>query len=353
MTRRGREVTVGLFTLGALVALVALTLNLSRVDWFAPKYRLSLHFRDASGLTVGGPVAVHGVNVGTVRAMVYEPVELGGFTYFVRVDVDMRSDVAIYEDGSARCVTAGLVGETKIAMRAGTPGKRQLVAGDNLFGSTSPAFEEELDRLPAMMDDTQAILRGMRELVASPEMARDIKQSVENMRAVTERADKMSLRLEADFDATLNELRQVAADARQTMATVDRELTSASGDARATMASVRERLDEWSVDVDPALADARASLASLREIMDSSRKVLGSEGSDLATFVSKMASSAERLDNLLMRVSEGQGTLGRVVNDAALYDSVSDSARAVRNALGGGGESAFPAVERRKVAPAP
>ena len=58
---------VGLFTLCAVVAVILLTINLRQIGFFEPTYELHFFFKDASGLIIGAPVTVHGVQAGTVR----------------------------------------------------------------------------------------------------------------------------------------------------------------------------------------------------------------------------------------------------------------------------------------------
>ncbi len=118
----GREFWVGLFVLGGLAALAALSFQVGGVAYRGPGgLELQAVFDEVGSLKPRAQVVVGGVKVGQVRA--------------IRLDEDFRARVVIEVDGSlelpsdtsASILTAGVLGDQYIALE---PGAEEGTLGD-------------------------------------------------------------------------------------------------------------------------------------------------------------------------------------------------------------------------------
>ncbi|PJD96884.1 MAG: outer membrane lipid asymmetry maintenance protein MlaD [Legionella sp.] len=111
------DVSVGLFMLLGLCALLVMALKVSSVSDFLVKkeYTVTADFTDIGGLKVRAPVTVAGVRIGEVSRIDLQPGDL-----IARVTMRLRSDKRIpYEDSSARILTEGLIGSNYVSIVPG------------------------------------------------------------------------------------------------------------------------------------------------------------------------------------------------------------------------------------------
>lgn len=111
------DISVGIFMLLGLLALVVMAMKVSNINDFMSRkdYQVTADFTDIGGLKVRAPVTVAGVRIGEVSRIELQPGELNA-----RVTMNLRSDKKIpYEDSSARILTEGLLGSNYISIVPG------------------------------------------------------------------------------------------------------------------------------------------------------------------------------------------------------------------------------------------
>lgn len=111
------DISVGLFMLLGLLALMVMTMKVSSIaDFISHKeYTVTANFTDIGGLKVRAPVTVAGVRIGEVSRIELQPGELNA-----RVTMKLRSDKKIpFDDSSARILTEGLIGSNYVSIVPG------------------------------------------------------------------------------------------------------------------------------------------------------------------------------------------------------------------------------------------
>lgn len=111
------DVSVGLFMLLGLLALVVMVMKVSGLSSFRQDkgYEVTADFTDIGGLKVRAPVTIAGVKVGEVTRIELQPQQLNA-----KVTMLLRSDKPIpYDDASARILTQGLLGSNYISIVPG------------------------------------------------------------------------------------------------------------------------------------------------------------------------------------------------------------------------------------------
>lgn len=111
------DVSVGLFMLLGLLALLVMAMKVSNIsDFISHKnYNVSADFTDIGGLKVRAPVTVAGVKIGEVTRIELQPGQLNA-----KVTMRLRNDKKIpYEDSSARILTEGLLGSNYVSIVPG------------------------------------------------------------------------------------------------------------------------------------------------------------------------------------------------------------------------------------------
>lgn len=116
--QRAVDLSVGIFMLIGLLALVVLVMKVSGITTFVSShqtYHVTAEFSNIGGLKVRAPVTVAGVRIGQVTRIELQPGELNA-----KVTMLLRADKKIpYEDSSARILTEGLIGSNYISIVPG------------------------------------------------------------------------------------------------------------------------------------------------------------------------------------------------------------------------------------------
>lgn len=141
MRNRALELSVGLFILAGIAALLLLALRVSGLSLGSQDHTYSLHahFDNVAGLTTRGKVTMAGVTVGKVQSI---ELDHDSFMGKVTLQIDRKVD-NLPLDTTASIVTAGLLGEKYISLSAG--GDEEVLAeGDEIYDTQSSLVLEEL-----------------------------------------------------------------------------------------------------------------------------------------------------------------------------------------------------------------
>ena len=133
MKKYSHETVVGIFVVLGLAVVGYMTIKLGNVTFLGDNsYSLYAEFNTVSGLRVGNPIEIFGMEVGQV----------GGFkmdqeNQFVVVDLRLNKGIEVYDDAIASIKTAGLIGDKYIAIDPG--GSDDVLGpGDTILDTQSP-----------------------------------------------------------------------------------------------------------------------------------------------------------------------------------------------------------------------
>jgi phospholipid/cholesterol/gamma-HCH transport system substrate-binding protein len=133
MKKYSKETVVGIFVVIGLLCIAYMTVKLGNVGFLGEnKYSLSARFNTVTGLRVGNPINMLGLEIGRVA----------GFTMdqenqLAVVKLEINKGIQIYDDAIASIKTEGLIGDKYISIDAGGGGDL-LKDGDNITETESP-----------------------------------------------------------------------------------------------------------------------------------------------------------------------------------------------------------------------
>ena len=253
------ELRVGLFVLAGVFILAVAIFYVTGAGILGPKYRLRTYLPEVSGLAVGAPVRLDGVEIGNVDAIGVTPRQPGvpfdrrrSIALVLRIDRHYQDDIR--SDSAASLITEGLLGNRYVNIERGA------------FG---------------------AVLKDGGEVPGREEKA---------IKAIVERG--------ADLAENLNAMSQQV-----------REVVDGIQRGRGTLGKLL--VDETAYD------RLNSTLGRLDEMVASVQSGQGSLGKLVASdeVYQRVNSAALRLDNLLADVQAQKGTLGRLVYDASIHES--------------------------------
>jgi phospholipid/cholesterol/gamma-HCH transport system substrate-binding protein len=266
--RYGREVIVGTVVLLAVLGFIFGTMWLSGRSASTDDL-LGIRFADANGLKRASVVRVSGVTVGRVEQIEFQSV--GN----VLVSVNVSDKVQPKVDATATIVAVGLVGDFAVDIDPGTGAP--LPKGTVIQGSRAVGLTETAAALSGRAD---TVLMGLQAMV-SPEMVRQLQSTM------------------AGLEATMQ-------SAQRTMALYGNASTGPTAELTRTMVQFRQL---------GARLDTTLANPALQRTLSGSDTLTA----NFSAMAKAFAGTGARLDTLLSRMNAGQGTLGKMATDSALY----------------------------------
>ena len=268
MDRRGTELKVGVAVIFALIVLVGGIIWIKGCQVAKREHVFRVAFDEVGGLTVGDPVTVLGVERGSVRR-----IELGRAQVYVDLSVDKT--IKITKDTEFFIRNIGLMGEKYVSIKLGKSAEAAK-RGEILSGR----FES-----------------GVPEVVGEIGIAlKDFEKTVRKVHDVLDQVEK-----EGKISGTFDNLNQFSAELRGTVEENRDDLRVAVEDLRYTSNKLRQFAESRGPEID-------TTVAQLSELTR-----------DLDGLVTKLGSLSAAVETLVQKMEGGQGTLGKMVNDDALY----------------------------------
>ena len=136
MRSRSLEITVGLFLVAGVIALLLLALRVSglTINSNADTYRVYAYFDNTAGLTTRAKVTMAGVTIGKVAAI---ELDHDSFSSKVTLDIDQAVN-NLPLDSTASILTAGLLGEKYISFSVG--GEDEVLENESVVTDTQSSL---------------------------------------------------------------------------------------------------------------------------------------------------------------------------------------------------------------------
>lgn len=310
MRRYTTEFWVGLFTLiSILIALYMVfrtgDLRLER----QPGYKILVNFEDVAGLDVGDTVRVAGVEVGKVEAISLEK-NLGRVT----LSVDHR--VPLYEDASAQVETYGLLGDRYISIDPGHSKLPRVAPGGEIHSAISPeALDALFGKLNEVASDIKTVTETLKNVLGGEEGEVALREILENSRELSKELVETVRQNQEDFRkitkqvaAMTRDMQKMVAENRDAVNKTFSTMPETAENVREITADARQLLHDHYEDISETLTNLRA--ASLQ-----------------------LEASLKAMEQISGQIREGEGTLGKLVQDDALYVEAKSTLREMRNLI--------------------
>ena len=162
---RSLSLIVGGFVLVSLGALaVGILMLTSESGLFVERYRIQARFSNVQGLLPGAPVWLAGKQVGRIERVAFTP--LGSpEPILVTMQIDLEVQRRIRSNSVASIGTIGVLGDSYIELRVGTPDGRILEDGDDIPAISPTNLYEVLARGTGALDAFQALAENLNRVV--------------------------------------------------------------------------------------------------------------------------------------------------------------------------------------------
>jgi phospholipid/cholesterol/gamma-HCH transport system substrate-binding protein len=324
------EVKVGILILVSLGILAAFVLIMGGLS-FEKTYTVYVDFDNPGGLQSGAPVRVAGVKCGKVSEMVFmggkiDPKTNRRTLVRARLSIEQRVRDSIHEDADFYVTTQGVLGEQFLAIDPGSPQRPVLPENSVLKGIDPPRLDLFLAKAYELLDTTMTGIRNNRELIS--DIATNTAGLLKGLNTVlTDNRERIN-RIVQNIETLTVEANTLTSHARTNY--VDNP----------KIARTIDNIDKLSTDLQrdsgPMIKDAREAIANLNR----ASKVVGGEEEqaklkktidDVAQLAARANATAADAQSIVSHIKKGNGTVGALVMDEALYDDVQEMVRDLKH----------------------
>ena len=320
------QLRVGLTVIFASLALALLLFLMSgTTGWFSHHITLSSYFDNASGLRVGAPVRLSGVDIGNVvKLRIVQDKDKQLTPVEVIMKVSMKYGFNLRRDSITSLDTAGVLGETYLDIDSSQAVGPPAQNGDVLPTQVHPDFNQVVRASQSTLQNMDALLKradrilafaesgkgSLGKLIYDPVLYDRLASTVAEFKGIVDEIAKGQGSLGQlinsndaynKFVATLDKMNAVVDDIQQGKGTAGKFLK------------------------DPTLYDnANDTIANLKKISEDINAGKGTLGK-----LAKDEELAKKLDTTITKLSEltsdleaGKGTAGKLLQDETLYNNL-------------------------------
>lgn len=322
MSERKRNVLIGVFVLGSLVALAILIVKFGEEpEWFSKRYNITAKFERIAGVREGTEVDLAGVWAGSVLRVTLanrsRPSE--------GVDVIMQIDPEFsVPRGSVAEVIQPLMGQPKININPPPPAEpAPLLPKDGtalIRGKVTNPLDSIIDpKIIATVEGTAAQIR---------DLAKELKPTA---RALTDLLERRPIEELQTPEAQAKQLTANLSTAIQRLYLLMTHIDEVLGD-KATQLGLKETIANVRVASQNAVvateqfkqttADARVLLAHMDATVDTTHKHIDELGKKLQGNSDQLARTLDYFAAAGRQLAEGKGTLGMFLRDSRFYEEL-------------------------------
>ena len=344
MPRDTSPIRVGALVLAALLVLVlGVFLIGEQNNLFRPMNHYWVAFQSAAGLQAGNPVQLNGVDVGRVEEIVL-PEDPSIHQLRVKIAVDSRYAKRVRKDSRARIKTLGLLGDKFVELTSGSEEVPAVADG----GDVPAADATDVDQLISSGEDAVQNIVAISVSLASILKRMDEGEGLLGQLLAPMPDELKDKNLVVSLHETVESLNRVVHSIEEGRGPVGRLLNDEQLGNQ--MASSVERLESLLTRVEKAdgLAMALLEDQDLKSSFESSLSNLEQTSESLQRTASQIENGegllprllndeeyAEetlgtlreligQLDTAVTNITEGDGTVARLIEDPSVYEAIND-----------------------------
>ena len=283
---------IGLIFVLCGVAFVAGLLYIQDISIKKSKYTFTVMFENVQGLHVGDQVDMLGKKIGKVTKTRFMAQKIA-----VELAIDNSFSFSIPIDSKIEVKSEGIIGSKFISITPGFNRKDYILPGTIVEGLREFDLTEITPDIVPMTQDLSAFARQLKAILGKEEGDK-IRLTIKNIESFTAQLDTLiSAKDRNNFQTTMKNLRDVTAELKEG---INKEI---------------DKLDQM--------------LNSFKAVTDKSDE-LSTTISELRKSSESFSSATQKLDMLLTKMENGEGTLGKLVNNDTLHENMNSLLNEVR-----------------------
>jgi phospholipid/cholesterol/gamma-HCH transport system substrate-binding protein len=301
------ELKVGFFALVVLAILTFMTFKVGGLEWARAKgYTLYAYFSNTAGLDEKTRVKIAGVDAGIVDSVTLADGK-------AKVTLLMDHKVKIYRNATASIKSSGLLGDKYLDIRAGTADAGILKDGDTISNVTELVdFDALAKNLTAVSEKFTVLAGSINDVIGTDEAKNSLSQTIVNLKEIT--SD-----LRQTISVNDSKLRNVLDNINNLTASINSLIEDNREPITSTAANMKDFTSTLKKDGPELVENLNKATRELRAMIEENRPVV--------------KSAMTSVDNIAKQIDKGEGSLGKLVKDDRLYESVNKAAEGVNRTV--------------------
>lgn len=287
---------------------------------FSSNTQILVEFSDVGELQPSAPVMKNGLQIGTVTDIYFKSDDMNR----VIINLDIESRMKVPKSAKAFLYSQGFMGGRAVKLEFSRPcsGADCVESGGYIDGVGLGLLGSMLDpaEIPAYMDKIgeggRAMMQSIDSMLSNPDAQQaglgkvmgDLSGTLNNLNKTTDQLNKLLANSRGSLTGTIDNFQAITANLKDNDAKIDEILSNfatLSGNLKA-------------IDLSLTVDKTNGTLASAKVTMD-----------DLQGTLKKANAAFDGITTLLNNINEGNGSLGKLAKDEALYQKINDATRQV------------------------
>lgn len=337
------ERKVGFFFILALIILGVMLEVGEKWNPFDKKTPYRTYLSTVTGLKVGDPVRLAGVNVGKINAITVQDAN-------VEIAFEVMPGTKVKSDTVASLRLTNLLGGQFLSLSFGSASAPLLEAGSIVKGKDSANIDVIVDTVSDAVKDAKVLIhdinRNQNEVMKKisailDDNRKNLADSIANFRSITAKIDsgEGSLALLLNDKTLFNTLKSAGESINSVAVKIDK--------GEGTLGQLVNDPALYN-DLKSAIADVKSGAgemsAGFKEVKEVAGKINRGEGT-LGKIVNDEAMYADlkettkNLNEITRKINDGEGTLGKLINEDKLYRDTTATMKKVEKAAEGIGDT--------------
>ncbi len=301
------ELKVGFFAVFVIFILTFMTFRVGGLDWLTKEgFIVYVYFRNIAGLDEKTKVKIAGVDAGVI-----EKIELKEGV--AKLTVRVRKDVVIYGDAVASIKATGLLGDKYLEISIGER-QPQLKNGDSIRNVIELIdIDDMLRKLSKVSENISTLAVSLNEAFGADESKNALKETVLNLGDIT-------ANLNSTIVANDRKLRNVLDNIKKLTASLSEVVDKNKAPLNATISNIQDFSGKLKSDGPELIANLNKATRDLKEMIEENKVAV--------------KSTVSSFNNIAQQVDKGEGTLGKLVKDDKLYNSINKAAEGLDRTIG-------------------
>jgi len=337
------EKKVGMFFLFGLIVLGILLEVGEKWNPFEKNVPYKTYLTSITGLKVGDPVRLAGVDVGRIT-------KISILSDKIQIDFEVKPGTQVHTDTVAGLRLTNLLGGQFLGLSFGTPSAPLLPAGSTVIGKDVANIDIIVDNVSDLTKDAKAFIASLNKNQDDvlkkisgmlDENRGNLRGAVANLNSITAKLDRgdgsLALllndkKLYSDTSATMANLNAVTAKIQRGEGTIGKLVNDDAfyKDATAVVADLRA-----------GVKDLNAGMKNVNEITGKINRGEGTIGKLVndETMYNRLNDASKDIGEIARKVNSGQGTIGKLINEDTLYRDTTATLKKAERAMEGLGDT--------------
>ncbi len=306
MRKSSTELKVGIFAILVIIVLSYMTFKIGSLPLLWERgYRLYVDFDDVNGLDEQSRIKIAGVEVGVVERINLE----GGKA---RLTLALNPDVTVYSNAVASLRMSGLLGDKYLSLLIGSQDHPLMKSGE-IIVNTRPAADIDMlaNQLTTAAKHIGDMTKNLQDIFGQGERVA-IKEAIQNLNTVT------------------SNLREISEENREPLRNLIVQLDSFTEALSAKGPGV---MDDISLMAKNLGEKGPELMENLNRVANELDQILADNKTAFKDSMENIRVTSESTSSIARKLDAGEGTLGRLLKEDELYESLAKVSREAGKSL--------------------